>query len=261
MKKILGKKQSINNEDWINAMDRIEEYVGKDELELLTAITVDEIRKTVDDKKAAYSWSGGKDSLVLGHICERAGVKDCLLGVCNLEYPAFINWVNKNKPENLEIINTGQDLDWLVKHQDMLFPQESSKAARWFSIVQHTAQRMYYKKHDLDILILGRRRADGNYVGRGSNIYTSKGVTRYSPLSNWSHECILAYIHYHKLPIPPIYSWLNGYKCGTHPWPARQWTKGLMQGWAEIYSIDPSIVDLAAEKIESARLFREGLSI
>ncbi|MBZ4647685.1 MAG: hypothetical protein JG777_3174 [Clostridia bacterium] len=67
MKTVLSKKQSISNEDWIQAMSHIEEYVTKEELDLLTAITVDEIKKTVAGKKAAYAWSAGKDSLVLGH--------------------------------------------------------------------------------------------------------------------------------------------------------------------------------------------------
>lgn len=261
MKTVLGKKQCIENEDWLQAMHNIEEYVSKEELELLTAMTIDDIKATSAGKKAAYAWSAGKDSLVLGHICEQAGIKDCVLGICNLEYPAFLDWVEKNHPANLQVVNTGQDLDWLVEHQDMLFPQDSTKAAKWFSIVQHTAQRKYYKEHKLDILILGRRRDDGNYVGRGSNIYTdASGVTRFSPLANWKHECILAYMHYHKLPIPPIYSWPNGYKCGTHPWPARQWTKDIMHGWEEISTIDRSLVEKAAEKIESAKLYLEGLS-
>ena len=38
-----------------------------------------------------------------------------------------------------------------------------------------------------------------------------KGITRFSPLSDWSHEHILAFIHYHQLPLPPIYGWANGY--------------------------------------------------
>lgn len=99
-------------------------------------------------------------------------------------------------------------------------PQDSKTAAQWFSIVQHRAQRLYFKAHKLDSIILGRRRADGNYVGRKSNIYTDvKGITRFSPLSDWSHEHILAFIHYHQLPLPPIYGWANGYLCGTHPGP------------------------------------------
>ena len=100
--------------------------------------------------------------------------------------------------------------------------------------MQHRAQREYFKAHELDVIILGRRRADGNYVGRNSNIYTDgKGVTRFSP----------------------IYGWKNGYLCGTHPWPARQWTGSIENGWREVYDIDPGIVLAAAEKIDSARAF------
>ncbi len=258
MKTVLGRKQSIDNEKWIEVMKNIEEYVSKEEVELISCVTIDAIKKTIKDKKVAYAWSGGKDSLVLESLCNRAGIKNCVLGICNLEYPAFFNWIINNKPKNLEVINTGQDLDWLSKHPNMLFPK-GNFASQWFSIVQHKAQREYYKKHNLDMLILGRRKADGNYVGK-NGIYTdSKNITRYSPLADWSHEMILAYIHYNNIEMPLIYSWENGYKCGTHPWPARQYTKNIMQGWKEIYEIDKSIVEEAAKKIESAKIYLEGI--
>lgn len=261
MKAILGRKQSIKNEDWIKALENIEEFVSREELEELTDITVKEIIDMTKGKKSAYGWSAGKDSIALRHICERAGIKDCFIGISNLEYPAFLNWIMENKSEECKIINTGQDIDWLSNHLEMLFPKDSKISSRWFSIVQHKAQRIYYKENELDILILGRRKADGNYVGRGSNIYTDRNnVTRFSPLSEWKHEHILAYIHYNRLTLPPIYDWHNGYKCGTHPWPARPYTPDITGGWKEIYDIDPSIVENAAEKIESAKEFMEGLN-
>lgn len=238
-------------------MAHIEETVSRSEIEELSAKTVDAIKNVVGDKKAAYAWSGGKDSIALGKICEDAGISDSMMGVCDLEYPAFMAWVSDNKPAGCEIINTGVNIDWLAKNLDMLFPQKSDKAGRWFAIVQHKAQREYFKRHDLDIMLLGRRRADGNYTGQG-NMYTDgKGVTRYSPLAEWKHEHVLAYIHYNDLPLPPIYEWRNGYLCGTHPWPARQWTGNVENGWREVYEIDPSIVENAAQKIESARHFLE----
>lgn len=256
MQKVLGRKQNIANEDWISALNRIEELVPMNELEELVKSTVDLIKSTVGDKKAAYAWSGGKDSLVLGKICEHAGITDCMMGVCDLEYPKFMEWVDENKPEGLEIINTHQNMEWLCKHPDMLFPASSKEAAQWFHIVQHRAQAAYYKSHSLDMILLGRRRADGNYVGKGSNIYTDgKGVTRFSPLSDWSHEAILAYIHYYDVPMPPIYDWENGYLCGTHPWPARQWTGSIENGWSEIFDIDRTLVEAAAEHIQSAKDF------
>lgn len=254
--KLLGRKQNIKNEDWLEAIANIESTVSKKELDSITDKTVKDIKAKVKNKKSAYAWSAGKDSIVLGHICEKAGINDCMIGVCNLEYPAFMKWIQDNKPSGCEIINTGQDLDWLTRHPDMLFPLDSKAAGQWFHIVQHAAQAQYFKKHSLNTIILGRRRADGNYVGRGSNIYTDgRGITRFSPLDRWTHEQILAYIHYYGLSIPPIYGWPNGYLCGTHPWPARQWTGSTENGWREVYSIDPSIVVAAAGKIESARHF------
>lgn len=255
--KYLGRKQSIKNEDWLNAIEHIEETVSKSELDELTANTISEIKDFVKDKNAAYAWSGGKDSIVLGKLCEKAGVKKSMIGVCDLEYPAFMTWIEQNTPKGCEIVHINLGLDWLAKHEMLLFPKTSDKAARWFSIVQHTAQRIYFKNQNLDVLILGRRHADGNYTGNGNCYTDSKGVLRYSPLADWKHEHVLAYIHYNKLALPPIYGWKNGYLCGTHPWPARQWCGSVENGWAEIYEIDPSIVENAAAKIESARRFLE----
>ena len=257
----LGRKQNIPNADWISAMENIEAAVSREEMDALTEKTVRDIADKTDGLTAAYAWSGGKDSIVLGKLCEMAGVADSMMGVCNLEYPAFMAWVEEHKPKGCEVINTGQDLAWLGNNPGMLFPQNSAVASRWFSIVQHKAQRQYFKAHKLDMMILGRRRADGNYVGRGGNLYMDgKGVTRFSPLADWTHEHILAFVHYNGLPMPPIYGWPNGYRCGTHPWPARQWTGNEENGWREIYSIDKEIVIAAAEYVPGAKAFLEGVA-
>lgn len=254
----IGRKQNAKNESWLETVEKIEELVRRSDLDALVDKTVADIRAVTSGKSAAYAWSAGKDSIVLGKICEMAGITACMIGVCDLEYPAFMEWVNANKPDECEVINTGQDLEWLTKHPEMLFPQNSATAARWFQIVQHRAQKEYFKRRNLDMIILGRRRADGNYVGCNSNIYTdSKGVTRYSPLADWSHEHILAFIHYNQLPLPPIYGWRNGYLCGTHPWPARQWTGSEKNGWHEVYSIDPDVVITAANLLPGAKAYME----
>lgn len=258
---MLGRKQRISNEDWIAAMKDIENAMSRKDLDALVKKTVGEIKAATKGKIAAYAWSGGKDSLVLGKVCRMAGIEDCVLVISNLEYPAFMKWIEANKPDKLNVINTGQDMEWLKKHQHMLFPQKSGIASQWFHIVQHRGQAKYYKDKELDVLLLGRRRADGNYVGKGGNIYTdAKGITRYSPLSDWSHEAVLAFMHYYDVPVPPIYAWKNGYLCGTHPWPARQWTASEADGWKEVYDIDRSIVTEAAKHINSAKDFLESLN-
>ncbi len=267
--RILGKKQSISNDDWINALPFIKNTITEDEICKLEAETVSEIISKTGGKKAAYAWSGGKDSAVLSRLCGKAGIHECMLAVCNLEYPAFMTWVNENKPPNLEIINTGQDMDWLVRNPDMLFPdvnkndpalkrRAASLANKWFAIVQHRAQTQYFKDRKLDILLLGRRRSEGNFIGRGGNLYTTgNGVTKHSPIAYWTHEQVLAYIAYNGLKLPPIYGWPNGYKCGTHPWPARTGTGSVDNAWREVYAIDPSIVHEASRHFTSAKLFLE----
>lgn len=74
---MLGRKQSVRkNEDWKNALDHIEETVSKKELDSLVKKAVKDIKEKCKGKKAAYAWSAGKDSLVLGEICEKAGISD-----------------------------------------------------------------------------------------------------------------------------------------------------------------------------------------
>lgn len=253
---MLKKKQLIDNKEWFKVMHNIERIISSKELYKLEERTINEVQQITTNKKVAYAWSGGKDSLVLEHICKKAGIENCMLAICNLEYPAFIEWIEDNKPSKLKIVNTGQDINWLTRNIDMLFPKNSKIASKWYKIVQHKGQEQYYKDNDLDILILGRRRQDGNYVGKGTNIYTNKhGITRYSPLSNWKHEHILAYIYYYNIKLPPFYYWKNGFKCGTHPWAARQYTNSIENGWREVYEIDKNIVINAAEKIKTAKDF------
>lgn len=254
MNKSLGRKQRIKNKDWAEIFEKIENLVSRAELDKRIQKTVEEIKKKTEGKKAAFAWSGGKDSLVLGKVSQMAGIRPCVLVICDLEYQTFIEWVEVHKPPELEIINTGQDIRWLAAHPNMLFPRDSKTAAKWFNVVQHKGQAKYYKEHELDIMLLGRRKVDGNYVGKRGNIYTNKtGMTIYNPLSDWSHEEILAFIHYYRMQLPPIYDWKNGYLCGTHPWAARQWTDSLENGWKEIFEIERSIVEKAAEYFKEAK--------
>ena len=78
MKTILGRKQRIDNDKWVETMQRIEELVSRAELDQAVATAVETIRKNTRGKRAAYCWSGGKDSLVLSKICEEAGITECM---------------------------------------------------------------------------------------------------------------------------------------------------------------------------------------
>lgn len=255
----LGRTKNIDNEKWVEAFANIEQEVTAEEIDKLEAATVESIKSTVSGKHAAFGWSGGKDSLVIAKLCELADVGESLFAHSELEYPAFLKWCLKNKPKGCEVVNVGLDLEWLSKHKEMLFPQDAKTAYRWYQLIQQTAIRRYFRSNKLDYIIVGHRTADGNYVGKGGNISTNgAGVVRYSPIADWTHEQLLAYIHYRNIPMPPIYGWKNGYKCGTHSWPGRTHTQSIERGFSEVYEIDKSIVKQAAEVLPEARHFLEG---
>ena len=65
MDNVLGRKQRTRNSDWTGALARIGQVVSRKELDRLVEKTVDDIRKKTRGQKAAYAWSGGKDSLVI----------------------------------------------------------------------------------------------------------------------------------------------------------------------------------------------------
>lgn len=259
MYKRLGKKQTANNDQWAEVWARITRIVSKAEIDRLVDQTCEEIARTVRGKTVAFGWSGGKDSQAIRGVCEMVGITPCLMAMSNLEYPAFLRWVTDQMPWDLSIINVGLDLPWLSKHPEMLFPQDSKTAAKWFKLIQHTAQEIYFKREKLDVLLVGRRKQDGNYMGRdGTGFYTNgKGITRYAPIRNWTHEQIMAFCVYYDYPLPPIYGWPNGWVVGTGAWAARQWTGSTENGWQEIWRIDKSLVIEAADYLPSARIFLE----
>lgn len=253
----LGQKQTEDNSYWVSLWHSIEYVISRDHIHELAERTAAEIRAMMKGQRVAYAWSGGKDSQALRGVCEMAGIQDCMLGMSNLEYPEFLRWVTDHMPWELEVVNTKQDIQWLQQHPEMLFPQDSAIAGKWFKIIQHTAQERYYKKHQLDAIILGRRRQDGNFVGRdGANIYTNaRGFTRYSPICDWTHEEVMAFCKYYGYDLAPCYRWPNGWVVGTGSWPARQWTGSIQNGWKEVWMIDQDIVRWAADYMPSAQTF------
>ena len=268
-RKILPRKSQLNSRDESEKFKEVfrnpELFVSKDHIDKRIEQTAVSISQVVSNKNVAIAWSGGKDSITLKYITDIVGIKNSMIGLTNLEYPFFLEWLNSNSPEGLSVINTGQNLEWLSHHSEMLFPDNSKHGSIWYRQVQQRAQDIYFKENDLDIILLGRRTADNNYVGKGgNNIYTNaKGVTRYSPISDWSHEEVLALIKYYNLELPPFYSLERPFYLGTHPWARRKRHPRDIENntyyhtWKEIYNIEPSIVEKASKLISSAKQFLE----
>jgi 3'-phosphoadenosine 5'-phosphosulfate sulfotransferase (PAPS reductase)/FAD synthetase len=252
----LQRKQRSDHGDWLTALAEIRQAPDRERATALVQEAAFRIARRLREREPlhpAYGWSGGKDSLALEVVCEAAGLADCVLVISALEFPATLTWVTNNMPWGLTVeARTKLNLHWLAAHPEMLFPQTAETASRWFALVQHAGQRAYAQRTGCEMLLLGRRRADGNYLGQriepGGYAYRDRGgFERYSPIADWSHEDVLHVIAAYARDLPPCYSWPRGFRVGTGSWPARQWTENRRHGWQEIAAIDPGIVQIAAD--------------
>ena len=261
MKQVLGRKQTSKNEDWLRAFAHIEDLISPEEVKAFEDAAISEIREVTSGKKAAYAYSGGKDSIVLSRLCEAAGVATGYFAYCDLDYPAFVEWVRENKPDGVVMIHTGYGLKWLSEHQNLIFA-EGELGQRWHQISQRGPfSSMFFDNH-LDVLLVGHRTIDGNFCGKDGYIRKKTGEVRFSPLRDWPHEALLGYIHYNRLALPPIYWWKDGFVQGTHAWPEREFcSHDIMKGYREVYEIDPNIVIRAAKRLPSARHFLEEVGV
>lgn len=249
-------KTKTTNADWLQTIDNIENIVSFDRIKQLSKSAIDNVAKIIDGKNTILSYSAGKDSIVLEHLLRSLNIKS-IMAYSDLEYPEFMKWVINNKPKNCTLINSGQDLEWLSKNQDMIFPKNSAIASKWYNIVQHRVQNKYIKNNNVECIILGRRNQDGNHCGTNGS-YVKDGCVYLSPIYNWTHEDILAYIHYYNLELPPIYNWEDGYKQGTHNWASYiLYDKTPTQALDRLYKIDKGVIIKAKDYIPFIKEYYE----
>ena len=240
---------------WWDVINHIEEYVSRDEVARATDIARARILKMTYGKKAAYMWSGGKDSLVIGKLCNSLGITKCQCLMKYTEFPEWENWLIKNAPPNCEIKKVGFTLEQLSKNVELLFARGRA-GQKWIREVQSKHFQKYLQEKKADILIVGQRTIDGNVCGKNGVRCQKKGGIIYAPIFDWSHELLFAFMKYNDIEIPFIYKWYRGFYNGTCGW-AQRTAHSVNQAWQEVYDIDSSVVIQAAEKLPSARKFLE----
>lgn len=259
---MLLKKQAItDNEIWLQAIEECTKQYSRESIKKLEAETISMIHRVASRYSNICSgWIAGKDSLALDHLLRKSGIQYTPIMWRGInEYPAVARWIDENKPRNMieEIIDK-YTLEFIEAHPDYLFCRGNTRN-KWMA----TKWQRYKKdipKHGFDLFIAGRRLKDGNICGSKADDYVRvKEFATFSPMAEWNHEQLLAYIKYENIDLPPFYSWERGFLLGSVA--MGEWTERPAlnltdeQVWAELYRIDPSIVLNAAKVLTSARKY------
>jgi hypothetical protein len=268
MRSVLKSKAAYSNDQVAEVWRNIEWHVTEDEAWRAVDRAAAEVRATCASylDRVVYGWSGGKDSIALQVVMERAGVNRALLGVIpHLEFRQYLDWVDSHQPEGLTVIGNDElTVEWLGRpgNDRYLFPRNSKDGYFWTLAGTRRAQHIYQEQAAPELQIYGRRTQDGNVCGDPSTgIALSKRLTAYCPIRGWSHELVLAVVHYANRPLPPVYGWPHGWTAGTGSWPGRR-VGTYDESWAETWEIEPNRLREAALHIPAARAWmdRRGVS-
>lgn len=262
---MLLRKQNIkSNDEWLLAFEKSTSEYSREDIAALEAGTIELIKyKTLPYKNICSGWIAGKDSLVLDRVLQKSGIKYTPVMWQGVNpYPAMQKWIAAHHPENLLTETVDKfTLEYLNAYPDYLFCQNGTRT-KWMA-EKWKRYKQDIKKHGFDLFIVGRRLKDGNICGNRENGYiVRKSFETFSPLAEWTHEHVLAYIKYENIELPPFYDWDRGFLIGSVA--MGEWTERpamdmtVSQVWEELYAIDKNIVINAALKLQSAKDFLKG---
>lgn len=251
-----GAKTKLTDSQWRSLL--LHPTVPYENIMLKEIVTIQRLKRVINTHKyirIGTAWSGGKDSIVLQHIIEKAGihiVKNIFVQYIN-EYPDFIRWVKNNLPADTIISEpVGFSFKYLNDNPDYLFPlRENTKIAASYYPQRWKVQNDFSKQYSLDLLITGRRIDDGNFCGSSKDEYITKSkntVSKFNLIADWTQAEIMAYIKYNDLELPPIYNYPNGFAHGTQPWTKRERVKdSIYETFKEIEGFDRTIIEDAVK--------------
>lgn len=252
------KSRAFNTQkEWMEVWNNYDKYCSVEHLLQLEAKTLKEMREVTKGKKCAYAYSGGKDSVVLSILCNKIGIYDGVCAISSLFFDESIAHIKATLPSDLTLVDTGQNMQWLFENQKrFLF---SDNMFQWYTIGHLKAQKEYHDQSGIDLMLKGKRKQDGNNLGKDLIRTNSRTGAEYNPLRDWTHEEVIAYMRYHGKTLSPFYWTKYGFHFGDVEWPSMNLQKGMTvyDMWDYIYSFQPSAVIEAAKGIDTAEKYLE----
>lgn len=265
----LKNKASAQSPDWAFAFEHIEQFISKEEVESLFNQTIDFVKRSVQGKRAGFGWSGGKESIVLADIMEQSGVDiSCFVYNSEMNYKSFCQWAKDNMPHGCVVYDRAREFNFakMAQYRMEAFSENNSDYDRFMTLGHRRGFSEFCESHNLDMFIMGTRKADNNVCGKAPDYITTnkrQKWVRFSPMAEWPTEAILGYIRYFKNSyesIPPQYGYENGWKYGSDaPIYSKLLGETRAQMWQRVYRNDPELVIRASQYLKSAREYIETL--
>jgi phosphoadenosine phosphosulfate reductase len=159
------------------------------------------------------SWSGGKDSTVLVHLCKMISPDIPIMSEKDdMDFPEeipYLRMMQKRYELNLEIISPEISL-WDAIGKFTITEDVHSRGAEFSETFFYKIVENYRRSHGFSGVLLGLRKEESrgrllNRCSRGLSYERSGGEWVCQPLADWSAADIFGYLFSYEIPILPVY--------------------------------------------------------
>ena len=230
--------------DWEVVIDR-----NRRHLKNLERNAIREIRHHMSDRPCAnVSFSGGKDSMAVMALAQKAGIPSAFFIDTGIEFPETVEFVER---QGVEIIRKAGDF-WAAVEK----AGPPAKDQRWCcKLLKLHPLRLHLATTGPCVTVQGNRwyeswnRADLEATSQNPANPLQLNI---SPIRNWRALEVFLYLWWQKLPVNPLYDRgierIGCYLCpamlesehellrGMHPERARRWDQ-FLAGWAERHNL------------------------
>lgn len=228
---MLKTKKRNTQKEWLQAYKEAYLYPDYPRAEMLIEKA---IKRIPTEKKMIYGWSGGKDTLTLQIVLEKAGLDiPCALGIMGWQwlYPSFAQYIKNNIPNNSFIYDLDLNDEFFNEHPNLCFPKQYKDNYYWYRKINQDSYYKLAKELNADCILVGHRTADGN-------ICNSEKNGKSYPIADFTHEDVFCILACNNIHLPDIYFQKDGFVKGTHEW-IRRYTK---TGIEDVYEIDKTLL-------------------